>query len=114
MGNITTLIATDLITTQNWYCYEPTIIDKLVGFMLWDGVALVIFVGIIALGIRGWRTGLGLILALCIPVADLVLVGAYSIGLSWPQPFLHIWVVALMFFVALLIALPRFIGTSTA
>ena len=86
-------------------------VETLIDFMLWDGVALAVFAGIILLGIRGWRTGLGLIIALCIPIADLVLVAANMAGLSWGQPFLTLWVVVFMFLSAFLVALPRFIGT---
>jgi hypothetical protein len=85
-----------------------SIIERLVDFMLWDGVAIVIFAGIIMLGIRAWRPRLGLLVALCIPVANLVIVGLNVHGFSNVQPFLQMWVVVVMFFCAVLVMIPWF------
>lgn len=46
MGNITAVIASDLIASQDWYCYEPTLIDRLLmplpSWVIWLVVAFII------------------------------------------------------------------------
>jgi hypothetical protein len=58
------------------------------------------------LGMRWLRPMLGLLVALCIPIANLVVIGLNVHGFSNVQPFLHMWVVVVMFFYAVLVMIP--------
>jgi len=70
-------------------------------FMLWDGVAFLVFAGIVLLGFRFEHPFLGALLAGSIPVANIVLwvnhlvVGPESL---WISPFLSIGVSIVMLF----------------
>lgn len=65
-------------------------LEALRDFMLWDGLALLAFGGIIALGLRFYHAKIALVVASCIPLTNIaILVGSKVVGQGFAlQPFL--------------------------
>jgi len=48
-------------------------LDRVVNYMVWDGIALIAFVSILLLGIHFYHPRIGLLVAICIPVSSAIL-----------------------------------------
>jgi len=95
------------VVMQPKYWVGPSFLHSFITFMCWDGVALVVFVGILAVGLRFYHPWKALFGALCIPIASAIMQAV--LGWSFVE---YVCTYVMMGFFIVLLLLPQY-ATST-